>query len=43
MTHHELGQIVADLVTQLSMPGFENPPSFDPDVKIAWAHFHPWW
>jgi hypothetical protein len=28
MTHHELEQIVADLVTQLSTPGFENPVSF---------------
>jgi hypothetical protein len=25
MTHHELDQIVADLVTQLSTQGFENP------------------
>jgi hypothetical protein len=28
MTHHELEQIVADLVTQLSTQGFENPLSF---------------
>jgi hypothetical protein len=28
MTHHELDQIVADLVTQLSTQGFENPISF---------------
>jgi hypothetical protein len=28
MTHHELDQIVADLVTQLSTQGFENPLSF---------------
>jgi len=28
MTHHELEQIVADLVTQLSTQGFENPVSF---------------
>jgi hypothetical protein len=28
MTHHELEQIVADLVTQLSTQGFENPISF---------------
>jgi hypothetical protein len=28
MTHHELDQIVADLVTQLSTQGFENPVSF---------------
>ena len=27
MTHHELDQIVADLVTQLSTQGFENPLS----------------
>jgi len=28
MTHHELEQIVADLVTQLSTQGFENPLAF---------------
>jgi hypothetical protein len=28
MTHHELDQIVTDLVTQLSTQGFENPVSF---------------
>jgi hypothetical protein len=28
MTHPELEQIVADLVTQLSTQGFENPVSF---------------
>jgi hypothetical protein len=28
MTHQKLGQIVADLVTQLSTQGFENPLSF---------------
>jgi hypothetical protein len=28
MTHQELEQIVADLVTQLSTQGFENPISF---------------
>ena len=28
MTHQELEQIVADLVTQLSTQGFENPVSF---------------
>jgi hypothetical protein len=28
MTHHELDQIVTDLVTELSTQGFENPISF---------------
>ena len=28
MTHHALDQLVADLVTQLSTQGFENPVSF---------------
>lgn len=28
MTHHELEQIVADLVTQLSTQGLENPLAF---------------
>jgi hypothetical protein len=28
MTHHALDQLVADLVTQLSTQGFENPLSF---------------
>jgi hypothetical protein len=28
MTHQELDQLVADLVTQLSTQGFENPLSF---------------
>jgi hypothetical protein len=28
MAHHELDQIVADLVTQLATQGFENPVSF---------------
>jgi hypothetical protein len=28
MTYHELDQIVATLVTQLSTQGFENPPAF---------------
>jgi hypothetical protein len=28
MTHHELDQIVADLVTQRSTQGFENPVAF---------------